>query len=167
MSTVILGDAIFRYVRGEQNREDYIKVFILFKTDISLAIRYLHEVCLPPVVHRNFKSANILLDEELNPHLSDCGLAALTPNTERQVQMGKRKMPNRLPVSPFYADCSYLSLLVLQLSTQMVGSFGYSAPEFALSGVYTVKSDVYSFGVVMLELLTGRKPLDRYEIYVK
>ncbi|TKY72195.1 STRUBBELIG-RECEPTOR FAMILY 8 [Spatholobus suberectus] len=94
------------------------------------ALEYLHEVCLPSVVHRNFKSANILLDEELNPHLSDCGLAALTPNTERQV------------------------------STQMVGSFGYSAPEFALSGVYTVKSDVYSFGVVMLELLTGRKPLD-------
>ncbi|XP_057433411.1 protein STRUBBELIG-RECEPTOR FAMILY 8 [Lotus japonicus] len=94
------------------------------------ALEYLHEVCLPSVVHRNFKSANILLDEELNPHLSDSGLAALTPNTERQV------------------------------STQMVGSFGYSAPEFALSGLYTVKSDVYSFGVVMLELLTGRKPLD-------
>ncbi|KAL5578758.1 hypothetical protein UlMin_011200 [Ulmus minor] len=94
------------------------------------ALEYLHEVCLPSVVHRNFKSANILLDEELNPHLADCGLAALTPNTERQV------------------------------STQMVGQFGYSAPEFALSGIYTVKSDVYSFGVVMLELLTGRKPLD-------
>ncbi|KAK1556650.1 hypothetical protein Q3G72_009430 [Acer saccharum] len=94
------------------------------------ALEYLHEVCLPSVVHRNFKSANILLDEELNPHLSDCGLAALTPNTERQV------------------------------STQMIGAFGYSAPEFALSGIYTVKSDVYSFGVVMLELLTGRKPLD-------
>ncbi|XP_059309068.1 protein STRUBBELIG-RECEPTOR FAMILY 8 [Lycium ferocissimum] len=95
------------------------------------ALEYLHEVCLPSVVHRNFKSANILLDEELNPHLSDCGLAALNPNTERQVS-----------------------------STQMIGSFGYSAPEFALSGIYTVKSDVYSFGVVMLELLTGRKPLD-------
>ncbi|PIN11219.1 Serine/threonine protein kinase [Handroanthus impetiginosus] len=95
------------------------------------ALEYLHEVCLPSVVHRNLKSANILLDEELNPHLSDCGLAALTPNTERQVS-----------------------------STQMIGSFGYSAPEFALSGIYTVKSDVYSFGVVMLELLTGRKPLD-------
>ncbi|KAK8968525.1 Protein STRUBBELIG-RECEPTOR FAMILY 8 [Platanthera guangdongensis] len=42
----------------------------------------------------------------------------------------------------------------------MIPSFGYSAPEFAMSGVYTVKSDVYSFGVVMLELLTGRNPLD-------
>ncbi|TVU32872.1 hypothetical protein EJB05_24635 [Eragrostis curvula] len=48
------------------------------------ALEYLHEVCLPSVVHRNFKSSNILLDEEHNPHLSDCGLAALTPNTERQ-----------------------------------------------------------------------------------
>ncbi|EES04672.1 protein STRUBBELIG-RECEPTOR FAMILY 8 [Sorghum bicolor] len=94
------------------------------------ALEYLHEVCLPSVVHRNFKSSNILLDEEHNPHLSDCGLAALTPNTERQV------------------------------STEVFGSFGYSAPEFAMSGIYTVKSDVYSFGVVMLELLTGRKPLD-------
>ncbi|KAK9133238.1 hypothetical protein Scep_012766 [Stephania cephalantha] len=94
------------------------------------ALEYLHEVCLPPVVHRNFKSANILLDEDFNPHLSDCGMAALTRNTEREV------------------------------SPQMIGSFGYSAPEFAMSGVYTVKSDVYSFGVVMLELLTGRKPLD-------
>ncbi|XP_052144108.1 protein STRUBBELIG-RECEPTOR FAMILY 8-like [Oryza glaberrima] len=94
------------------------------------ALEYLHEVCLPSVVHRNFKSSNILLDEEHNPHLSDCGLATLTPNTERQV------------------------------STEVFGSFGYSAPEFAMSGIYTVKSDVYSFGVVMLELLTGRKPLD-------
>lgn len=55
------------------------------------ALEYLHEVCLPSIVHRNFKSANILLDEELNPHLSDSGLAALTPNTERQViTMGGR-----------------------------------------------------------------------------
>ncbi|GJW88855.1 protein STRUBBELIG-receptor family 8 [Tanacetum coccineum] len=76
----------------------------------------------------NLKSANILLDEELNPYLSDSGLAALMRDTEREV------------------------------ATQLVGSFGYNAPEFALSGIYTVKSDVYSFGVV---ILTGRKPLDR------
>nr|GEX23428.1 uncharacterized WD repeat-containing protein C2A9.03-like isoform X4 [Tanacetum cinerariifolium] len=90
--------------------------------------RYLNEVCLPSVVHRNLKSVNILLDEELNPYLSDCGLATLMRNTEREV------------------------------ATQLVGSFGYSAPEFALSGIYIVKSDVHSFGVV---ILTGRKPLDR------
>ncbi|XP_039807434.1 protein STRUBBELIG-RECEPTOR FAMILY 8-like isoform X2 [Panicum virgatum] len=95
------------------------------------ALEYLHEVCMPPVVHRSFKSSNILLDEEYSPHLSDCGLAALSPNPEREV------------------------------SAEVVGSFGYSAPEFAMSGTYTTRSDVYSFGVVMLELLTGRKPLDR------
>ncbi|KAJ7533267.1 hypothetical protein O6H91_13G040000 [Diphasiastrum complanatum] len=95
------------------------------------ALEYLHEVCLPTIVHKNFKSANILLDEEMNPHLSDCGIAALTSyGSERQV------------------------------SAQILGSFGYSAPEYAMSGTYTAKSDVYSFGVVMLELLTGRKPLD-------
>lgn len=59
---------------------------MFFLSDWVSLSRYLHEVCLPSVVHRNFKSANILLDEELNPHLSDCGLAALTPNTERQVK---------------------------------------------------------------------------------
>ncbi|KAK1611491.1 hypothetical protein QYE76_035164 [Lolium multiflorum] len=98
---------------------------------IARALEYLHEVCLPPFVHRNLKSSNILLDEEYSPHLSDCGLAAFSPNPEREV------------------------------STEVVGSFGYSAPEFAMSGTYSVQSDVYSFGVVMLELLTGRKPLDR------
>ncbi|XP_042486572.1 protein STRUBBELIG-RECEPTOR FAMILY 6 [Macadamia integrifolia] len=92
------------------------------------ALEYLHEVCSPSVVHKNFKSANILLDMELNPHLSDCGLANFIPNVD-------------------------------QVLNHNVGS-GYSAPEVAMSGQYTMKSDVYSFGVVMLELLTGRKPFD-------
>ncbi|XP_043720076.1 protein STRUBBELIG-RECEPTOR FAMILY 6 [Telopea speciosissima] len=92
------------------------------------ALEYLHEVCSPSFVHKNFKSANILLDMELNPHLSDCGLANFIPNMD-------------------------------QVLNHNVGS-GYSAPEVAMSGQYTMKSDVYSFGVVMLELLTGRKPFD-------
>lgn len=95
------------------------------------ALEYLHEICQPMVVHRNFKSSNILLDEDFNPHLSDCGL---------------------LPLTSFGSQC--------QFSSQQMGSFGYSAPEFAMSGMYSAKSDVYSFGVLMLELLTGRKPLD-------
>ncbi|KAJ4717682.1 Strubbelig-receptor family protein [Melia azedarach] len=92
------------------------------------ALEYLHEVCSPSVVHKNIKSANILLDTELNPHLSDCGLASSMPNADEALNNN-------------------------------AGS-GYSAPEVAMSGQYTIKSDVYSFGVVMLELLTGRKPFD-------
>ncbi|GJM97919.1 hypothetical protein PR202_ga14882 [Eleusine coracana subsp. coracana] len=76
------------------------------------ALEYLHEVCLPPVVQRNLKSSNILLDEENSPHLSDCGLAALSPNPEREI------------------------------SSEIIGSFGYSAPEFAMSGTYTLKGEV-------------------------
>ncbi|XP_057770277.1 protein STRUBBELIG-RECEPTOR FAMILY 6-like [Salvia miltiorrhiza] len=86
------------------------------------ALEYLHEVCSPSVIHKNFKSANILLDGELNPHLSDCALASLVREPDQ--------------------------------------ASGYSAPEVAMSGQYTIKSDVYSFGVVMLELLTGRTPFD-------
>lgn len=120
----------FLHFENERNKSLTWNARVRVALGTARALEYLHEVCMPCVVHKNFKSANILLDEELNPHLSDCGVASLTPNTQREV------------------------------SGQMVGSFGYSAPEFALSGIYTVKSDVYSFGVVMLELLTGRKPLD-------
>ncbi|KAL3632843.1 hypothetical protein CASFOL_025827 [Castilleja foliolosa] len=86
------------------------------------ALEYLHEVCSPSIIHKNFKSANILLDVELNPHLSDCVLPSLVREPDQ--------------------------------------ASGYSAPEVAMSGQYTIKSDVYSFGVVMLELLTGRTPFD-------
>jgi serine/threonine protein kinase len=57
------------------------------KTTVSMC-RYLHEVCLPAVVHRNFKSGNILLDDELNPHVSDCGIADLSPlGSDHQVHI--------------------------------------------------------------------------------
>ncbi|KAF0892793.1 hypothetical protein E2562_017753 [Oryza meyeriana var. granulata] len=96
------------------------------------ALEYLHEICSPSIIHKNFKSSNILLDWEFNPHVSDAGLASFVPDSE------------------------------FQASDQ--GS-GYSAPEVDMTGQYTLKSDVYSFGVVMLELLTGRKPFDRYSYF--
>ncbi|RVX17239.1 Protein STRUBBELIG-receptor family 6 [Vitis vinifera] len=112
---------------GSCSYSDEIEVGSLLLTKGTF-IRYLHEVCSPSIVHKNFKSANILLDTELNPHLTDCGLASFIPNAD-------------------------------QVLNHNAGS-GYSAPEVAMSGQYTLKSDVYSFGVVMLELLSGRKPFD-------
>ncbi|KAK8670333.1 hypothetical protein V6N13_105089 [Hibiscus sabdariffa] len=94
------------------------------------ALEYLHEGCSPSVVHKNIKSANILLDVELNPHLSDSGLATFIPNADQV------------------------------LNRDDVTMSGYGAPEVTMSGQYSMKSDVYSFGVVMLELLTGRMPFD-------
>ncbi|XVE89236.1 hypothetical protein DITRI_Ditri19aG0134300 [Diplodiscus trichospermus] len=88
------------------------------------AVEYLHDICSPPIVHKNIKSSNILLDLELNPHLSDYGLANFHQRTSQNLGMG------------------------------------YNAPECTRPSAYTLKSDVYSFGVVMLELLTGRMPLD-------
>ncbi|KAL5984369.1 hypothetical protein ACLOJK_018473 [Asimina triloba] len=94
-------------------------------------LEYLHTKADPPVIYRDLKSANILLDEDFNPKLSDFGLAKLGPvggNTH--------------------------------VSTRVMGTYGYCAPEYAMSGKLTLKSDVYSFGVVLLELITGRKAID-------
>lgn len=99
---------------------------------VAKALEYLHESCEPAVVHHKVTSSNILLDDDFNPHLSDCGLASL-------ISLGEQK----------------------QASAEHLEFSGYSAFEHSMSGTYTIKSDVYSFGVVMLELLTGRKPLDR------
>nr|XP_016438943.1 PREDICTED: protein STRUBBELIG-RECEPTOR FAMILY 3-like [Nicotiana tabacum] len=117
--------------------DDEFKKLLSWDTRIRMALgaaralEYLHEVCEPPIIHRNFKSVNLLLDDELAVHVSDCGLASLIS-----------------------------SGAVSQLSGQLLTTYGYGAPEFE-SGIYTSKSDVYSFGVVMLELLTGRMSYDR------
>lgn len=117
--------------------------------------RYLHEVCSPSIVDKNIKSGNILLDSELNPHLSDSGLASFLP-TANEVGY-TNSSPNSLQ---FLNLCGFLyhsdNVQLLNQTDE-----GYSAPEVSMSGQYSLKSDVYSFGVVMLELLTGRKPFDR------
>ncbi|KAK8939621.1 Serine/threonine-protein kinase PBS1 [Platanthera guangdongensis] len=94
-------------------------------------LEYLHDKANPPVIYRDFKSSNILLDKEFFPKLSDFGLAKLGP----------------------IGDQSHVS-------TRVMGTYGYCAPEYAMTGQLTAKSDVYSFGVVFLELITGRKSID-------
>ncbi|XP_012434318.1 probable receptor-like protein kinase At5g18500 [Gossypium raimondii] len=94
------------------------------------ALAYLHEAIEPKVVHRDIKSSNILIDDEFNAKVSDFGLAKL---------LGAGKS---------------------HVTTRVMGTFGYVAPEYANTGLLNEKSDVYSFGVVLLEAITGRDPVD-------
>ncbi|KAL4204524.1 hypothetical protein AMTRI_Chr01g110310 [Amborella trichopoda] len=99
--------------------------------DAAKGLEYLHEHVNPPIIHRDFKSSNILLDKNFHAKVSDFGLAKL----------GSEKAGGHV-------------------STRVLGTQGYVAPEYALTGHLTTKSDVYSYGVVLLELLTGRVPVD-------
>ncbi|KAK8548002.1 hypothetical protein V6N12_060929 [Hibiscus sabdariffa] len=94
-------------------------------------LEYLHDQANPPVIYRDLKSSNILLGEGYHPKLSDFGLAKLGPVGDKT-----------------------------HVSTRVMGTYGYCAPEYAMTGQLTLKSDVYSFGVVFLELITGRKAID-------
>ncbi|KAL6519641.1 putative serine/threonine-protein kinase pbl16 [Orobanche hederae] len=94
-------------------------------------LAFLHEA-QKPVIYRDFKTSNILLDQDYNAKLSDFGLAKDGP----------------------VGDESHVS-------TRIMGTYGYAAPEYIMTGHLTPMSDVYSFGVVLLEVLTGRKSLDK------
>ncbi|QHO45085.1 Receptor-like serine/threonine-protein kinase [Arachis hypogaea] len=99
--------------------------------DAARGLCYLHEDSQPCVIHRDFKASNILLENNFHAKVADFGLAKQAPE----------------------GRANYLS-------TRVMGTFGYVAPEYAMTGHLLVKSDVYSYGVVLLELLTGRKPVD-------
>ncbi|KAL5209693.1 hypothetical protein ABZP36_005316 [Zizania latifolia] len=94
-------------------------------------LSYLHNVADPPIIYRDMKAANILLDEDFRPKLSDFGLAKVGPVGDRT-----------------------------HVSTRIMGTYGYCAPDYLHSGKLTMKSDIYSFGVLLLELITGRRIFD-------
>lgn len=94
-------------------------------------LEYLHDIANPPVIFRDLKTSNILLGEDYNVKLSDFGLAKVGPIGDKT-----------------------------HVSTRVMGTYGYCAPEYVLTGQLTKMSDVYSFGVVFLEIITGRRAID-------
>ncbi|WVZ55324.1 hypothetical protein U9M48_005997 [Paspalum notatum var. saurae] len=98
---------------------------------VAEGLSYLHNVADPPVIYRDMKAANILLGEDFSPKLSDFGLAKVGPVGDRT-----------------------------HVSTRVMGTYGYCAPDYVQSGKLTIKSDIYSLGVLLLELITGRRIYD-------
>ncbi|EYU28868.1 hypothetical protein MIMGU_mgv1a020498mg [Erythranthe guttata] len=124
------GGNLDRFIRDRARRAFDWSVLHKIALHVAYAISYLHEHCSPSVLHRDIKPSNILLDNDNNAYLSDFGLS------------------RSLPTNATHA------------TTRVAGTYGYIAPEYALTGRITNKADVYSYGVVLLELMSDKRALD-------
>lgn len=124
------GGNLERFIQERSTRAVDWRVLHKIALDVARALAFLHDQCVPRVLHRDVKPSNILLDDDYNAYLSDFGLARLLGTSETHATTGP------------------------------AGTFGYVAPEYAMTCRVSDKADVYSYGVVLLELLSDKKALD-------
>ncbi|KAJ7964444.1 Receptor protein kinase [Quillaja saponaria] len=104
---------------------------LILALDVARGVEYLHGLAHQSFIHRDLKPSNILLGDDMRAKVADFGLVRLAPEGKGSIE------------------------------TRIAGTFGYLAPEYAVTGRVTTKVDVFSFGVILMELITGRKALDQ------